>query len=65
MFFGVVHTSGVQPMVRVPDLGQRVGLGPGPLLHSLGARICTVHVGNVPWDSEAGGRTKYSVIYPK
>lgn len=62
MFFGVVHASGVQSLVHIPNLGDRVGLDTGPLLDSLGAWICSVHVENFSWESETGGRTEYSVI---
>lgn len=58
----LVHASEVQSLVRVPNLGKRARLDTGPLLHSLGAWICTVHVGNVYWESKTGRRTEDLVI---
>lgn len=62
MLSGLVHTSGVQSLVHIPNLGKHVGLDSGPLLHSLGAWICAVHVGDVYWESKTGRRTEDLVI---
>lgn len=57
MLSGLVHTSGVQSLLHIPNVGKHLGLDTGPLIHSFGAWICTVRVGNVYWESEAGRRT--------